>query len=138
MVLLGSIIAFLLVMMLLVSALLYAKAKLVPSGDVKILINGDESKAITTGAGSSLLTVLSNQGIFLPSACGGGGTCAMCKCHVHSGGGDLLPTEVSMLKIAGIPKIRLRLDAMSFTLSIECQKPDSLLNTHLCFFIIWG
>lgn len=97
MVLLGSIIAFLLVMMLLVSALLYAKAKLVPSGDVKILINGDESKAITTGAGSSLLTVLSNQGIFLPSACGGGGTCAMCKCHVHSGGGDLLPTEKNQM-----------------------------------------
>jgi Na+-transporting NADH:ubiquinone oxidoreductase subunit F len=83
--------------MTLVSALLYAKAKLVPSGDLNIIINGDDNKPVVTSAGSSLLTVLSNEGIFLPSACGGGGTCAMCKCQVHEGGGDLLPTETGSI-----------------------------------------
>ena len=89
MIILGSLIAILIVIMTLVSALLYAKAKLVPSGDLNIIINGDDNKPVVTSAGSSLLTVLSNEGIFLPSACGGGGTCAMCKCQVHEGGGDL-------------------------------------------------
>jgi len=93
MIIVGSIIAFLVVLMSLVALLLFAKAKLVPSGDLNIIINGDENKPVVTSAGSSLLTVLSNQGIFLPSACGGGGTCAMCRCQVTEGGGDLLPTE---------------------------------------------
>lgn len=92
-VIIGSIIAFSVVLMLLVGLLLFAKAKLVPSGDLRIVVNGDEENAIITTAGSSLLTVLSNQGIFLPSACGGGGTCAMCTCQVPEGGGDILPTE---------------------------------------------
>jgi Na+-transporting NADH:ubiquinone oxidoreductase subunit F len=72
--------------------LLYAKAKLSPSGAVKIEINGE--KTIEVGAGSTLLSTLGNAKIFLPSACGGGGTCAMCKCQVLEGGGDILPTEV--------------------------------------------
>jgi Na+-transporting NADH:ubiquinone oxidoreductase subunit F len=97
MIILGSLIAILIVIMTLVSALLYAKAKLVPSGDLNIIINGDDNKPVVTSAGSSLLTVLSNEGIFLPSACGGGGTCAMCKCQVHEGGGDLLPTETGSI-----------------------------------------
>jgi Na+-transporting NADH:ubiquinone oxidoreductase subunit F len=71
--------------------LLFAQAKLVQSGDVTITLNGE--KKITVSAGSTLLSTLSAQNIFLPSACGGGGTCAMCKCQVHSGGGDVLPTE---------------------------------------------
>lgn len=97
MIIVGSLIAILIVIMTLVSALLYAKAKLVPSGDLNIIINGDDNKPVVTSAGSSLLTVLSNEGIFLPSACGGGGTCAMCKCQVHEGGGDLLPTETGSI-----------------------------------------
>ncbi len=97
MIIVGSLIAILIVIMTLVSALLYAKAKLVPSGDLNIIINGDDDKPVVTSAGSSLLTVLSNEGIFLPSACGGGGTCAMCKCQVHEGGGDLLPTETGSI-----------------------------------------
>jgi Na+-transporting NADH:ubiquinone oxidoreductase subunit F len=74
-----------------VSILLYAKKKLTPQGDVKITIN--DEKEITTSPGSTLLSTLSAEKIFLPSACGGGGTCGMCKCQVFDGGGDILPTE---------------------------------------------
>ena len=72
--------------------LLYAKAKLSPSGPVTISINDD--KKIEVASGSTLLSTLSNEKIFLPSACGGGGTCGMCRCQVTSGGGHILPTEV--------------------------------------------
>lgn len=88
-----SIIAFLTVILLLVALLLYAKAKLTPSGEVKLTINGGE-KELTVSPGETVLTTLSNNKIFLPSACGGGGTCGMCKCRVTSGGGEILPTEV--------------------------------------------
>ncbi len=89
--------AFTLVILLLVFILLFAQSKLVQSGDVNIVVNGDSSNPIVAGAGSTLLTTLSAQKIFLPSACGGGGTCAMCKCKVIEGGGDVLPTEVGHL-----------------------------------------
>lgn len=89
-----SAVAFFLIMGLLSGMLLYAKAKLMPSGDVNIIINGQDDSPVKTKPGSTLLTTLSNQNIFLPSACGGGGTCAMCKCQVLDGGGDILPTEV--------------------------------------------
>ena len=87
-----SVVMFLLVMLMLVGVLLYARHKLVPTGPVKVTIN--EDKEITVNAGSTLLTTLSEQGIYLPSACGGGGTCAMCKCQILDGAGDILPTEV--------------------------------------------
>jgi Na+-transporting NADH:ubiquinone oxidoreductase subunit F len=90
-----SIIAFTVVILLLVLLLLLAQKQLVQSGPVKITINSE--KTITVSAGSSLLSTLANEKIFLPSACGGGGTCAMCKCVVESGGGDVLPTEVGHL-----------------------------------------
>ncbi len=86
-----SIAIFLIVTLLLVSLLLYAKAKLSPSGAVKLSINGE--KIIEVEAGSTILSTLSSNKIFLPSACGGGGTCIQCKCQVHSGGGSILPTE---------------------------------------------
>lgn len=92
-----SIIAFTAVILLLVFILLFAQSKLVQSGDVKITINGDTENPITASAGSTLLSTLGGQKIFLPSACGGGGTCAMCKCTVIDGGGDVLPTEVGHL-----------------------------------------
>jgi Na+-transporting NADH:ubiquinone oxidoreductase subunit F len=79
----------------LVGLLLVARNRLVASGTVKILINDDESKAITTAAGGTLLATLANNGIFVPSACGGKGTCGVCKAHVYEGGGALLPTETS-------------------------------------------
>lgn len=92
-----SIAAFTLVILLLVFILLFAQSKLVQSGDVNITVNGDSDKPIVASAGSTLLSTLSAQKIFLPSACGGGGTCAMCKCKVLDGGGDVLPTEVGHL-----------------------------------------
>jgi len=86
-----SIGVFLIITLLLVSILLYAKKKLTPSGEVTIKINGE--KEIKTEPGSTLLSTLSGQKIFLPSACGGGGTCGMCRLQVTSGGGTILPTE---------------------------------------------
>ena len=73
----------------------FAEGKLLPQGNISILINDDTENEVKTRPGSTLLNVLSNQTIFLPSACGGGGTCAMCKCQVFEGGGDILSTETS-------------------------------------------
>ena len=81
------------IVLALVLVILFAKSKLVSSGDVTININGDPEKAVTTAAGGKLLGALADQGIFIPSACGGGGTCGQCRVDVHSGGGDILPTE---------------------------------------------
>ncbi len=86
-----SIVFFLVMILLLVGILLYAKMKLSPQGKVKITINGE--KELEVDPGSSLLSTLSTNKIFLPSACGGGGTCAMCRCQVFEGGGSILPTE---------------------------------------------
>ncbi len=90
-VIVSSIVVFAVLIFLLVTVLLGAKAKLSPSGPVSLNINGEERKV---ESGSTLLTTLSAEKIFLPSACGGGGTCAMCKCQVLEGGGEILPTEV--------------------------------------------
>ena len=85
------IIVCLVIVLTLTGILLLAKTFLVSSGKVKITINGD--KVIEVDGGSTLLTTLGNEGIFLPSACGGGGTCVQCTCQVMSGGGSILPTE---------------------------------------------
>ncbi|ARD43403.1 MULTISPECIES: NADH:ubiquinone reductase (Na(+)-transporting) subunit F [Colwelliaceae] len=84
---------FTVIVLALVMVILFAKSKLVSSGDVTISINGDPEKAVTTAAGGKLLGALADQGIFIPSACGGGGTCGQCRVEIHSGGGDILPTE---------------------------------------------
>ena len=91
--LIASIAVFMLVLMILAGGLLFAKSQLVSDEDVVLTLNG--GKQITAKPGSSLLNVLSAEGIFLPSACGGGGTCAMCECHIPEGGGDTLPTEMN-------------------------------------------
>lgn len=85
-----SIIVFLLVILMLVSVLLFARNKLAPKGMVNLHINDREMEV---HPGSNLLSTLSSNGIFLPSACGGGGTCGMCKCQITDGGGSILPTE---------------------------------------------
>ena len=87
-----GIVVFLIVILILVGILLFAKAKLTAKGDVKISINNGD-RVITTEPGSSLLSTLAGQKIFLPSACGGKGSCGMCKCQVDSGAGSILPTE---------------------------------------------
>ena len=83
--------------LILVGALMIAEKKLVPQGKIKLMINDDEEKSPEVGAGGTLLNELSNQKIFLPSACGGGGTCGLCKCQILEGGGDILPTEKTHL-----------------------------------------
>ena len=79
--------------LILVLILNFAESKLLPQGDVTIEINGDTEKNIITRPGGTLLSALAGQSVFLPSACGGGGTCAMCECQVMEGGGEILPTE---------------------------------------------
>ncbi|MBC8489473.1 MAG: NADH:ubiquinone reductase (Na(+)-transporting) subunit F [Bacteroidetes bacterium] len=90
-VILTSVVVFLFVILLLVIVLLYARKKLTPQGDVTITIN--DEKELVTNPGSTLLSTLSTQKIFLPSACGGGGTCGVCKVRVLEGAGSILPTE---------------------------------------------
>jgi Na+-transporting NADH:ubiquinone oxidoreductase subunit F len=85
-----SVAVFLFVILLLVAMLLYARFKLTPQGDVQLKVN---DKEFTVSPGSTVLNTLSGNDIFLPSACGGGGTCGMCKCQVLEGGGSILPTE---------------------------------------------
>lgn len=86
-----TVIAFLVLTLVLVALLLVVKEKLAPSGPVKITINHD--KVIEVPSGGTLLSTLGNEKIFLPSACGGGGSCIQCECHVYEGGGEALPTE---------------------------------------------
>ncbi|MFN8208658.1 MAG: NADH:ubiquinone reductase (Na(+)-transporting) subunit F [Bacteroidales bacterium] len=87
-----GILVFLGIILMLVGMLLYAKSKLTATGPVTITINGEHQ--LVAEGGSTLLSTLSQQKLFLPSACGGGGTCGMCRCQVHEGGGAILPTEV--------------------------------------------
>ncbi len=89
---LTSLIVFLIVILLLVALLLIIRAKLMPSGDVKITIN--DKQELTVPTGGSLITTLSEHKIYLPSACGGKGSCGQCKCRVLEGGGEILPTEI--------------------------------------------
>ncbi len=90
-VIIASIVVFLTITFLLVGMLLGVKARLMPSGSVKLFINGE--KDVEVSSGSTLLSTLGDNKIFLPSACGGGGTCIQCKCIVKDGGGEILPTE---------------------------------------------
>ena len=92
---LTSVIVFSAVILLLVLILTFAESKLLPRGAVKILINQNEDKSPTVNPGGTLLSALSAESIFIPSACGGGGTCAQCICQVHSGGGQILTTELN-------------------------------------------
>lgn len=88
----SSVIAFLILTLLFVVAILYSKAKLLPSGNVKVLVNGE--KEFESPVGTSILSALQSQQIYLSSACGGGGTCGQCRCRVVEGGGEILPTEI--------------------------------------------
>lgn len=89
----SSVAVFLGLSLLLCGALLVAERFLVEKGDVKLVVNDDEEKTLVVPAGNTLLTTLSQKEILLPSACGGSGSCGVCKCRVFSGGGDILPTE---------------------------------------------
>lgn len=92
-----GVVMFMLIVLALVAIILIAKSKLVASGNIQININDDAEKTLTVPIGGKLLNALADQKIYLPSACGGGGTCGECKCVVLDGGGDVLPTETSKL-----------------------------------------
>ncbi len=92
---LSAVLVFVAVVTLLVALLNAAAGKLLPQGKVVITINDDQENALSVSAGRSLLSTLSDEKIFIPSACGGGGTCGMCKCRITEGGGQVLPTELN-------------------------------------------
>ena len=123
-----SIVVFSLIILFLVILLGVAEKKLLPQGDAKILINGDSKKSPLVKPGGSLLSSLSGQNIFIPSACGGGGTCSQCKCQVLNGGGDILPTEVSHFSRSEI-KDNYRLACqVKVKGDMEIKIPDEIFN----------
>ena len=105
-----AILVFLAVILILVVLLLVIKAKLVPSGNITVDVNG--KKQIETAIGSTALATLQSGGIFLSSACGGGGKCGQCKCIIEEGAGDILPTEVGFFNRKQI-KAKYRLACQS-------------------------
>ncbi len=90
-----GVVMFTCIVMVLTLLILFAKSKLVNTGDIAVEVNGDKDKSFTAPAGDKLLNMLSSQGIFVSSACGGGGSCGQCRVTVKEGGGDILPTELS-------------------------------------------
>ncbi|WGL99026.1 NADH:ubiquinone reductase (Na(+)-transporting) subunit F [Arsenophonus sp. aPb] len=90
-----GVVMFTLIVLILTAMILFAKSRLVNTGDVKIEVNGDPKKSFAAPAGDKLLNMLSNQGIFVSSACGGGGSCGQCRVTIKQGGGDILPTELA-------------------------------------------
>ena len=123
---LAAVVIFLILTLLLVAILLLAKAKLTPSGELKIRINGE--REVTTPAGSTLLSSLAANKIFLPSACGGGGSCGMCRCQVEEGGGEILPTEVGFFtrkQIKGHYRLACQVKVKN---DLEIKIPQSVLG----------
>ncbi|MCK6691934.1 MAG: 2Fe-2S iron-sulfur cluster-binding protein, partial [Thermoanaerobaculia bacterium] len=93
----SGIVVFILVILLLTFLILLAKERLLPQKDVVLVVNGDKEHPLVVKPGGTLLNTLAANKLFLASACGGGGTCAMCKCQVFSGGGEVLATETNHL-----------------------------------------
>ena len=140
-----SVIAFLVVTLILVGLLLFAKAKLTPSGTVKININNG-SKVLEVAPGGSLLSTLGNEKIFLPSACGGKGSCGQCKCRVLEGGGTILPTEVGFFNRRQIlnnwrlgcqvkVKEDLKIEVPESALSVKKWECEVISNKNVATFI---
>ena len=123
-----SVVVFSLMILILVIIITFAEKNLLPQGNAKILINGDEDKSPTVKPGGSLLTSLASNNIFIPSACGGGGTCSQCKCQVLNGGGDILPTEISHFSRLEI-KDNFRLACqVKVRGDMEVRVPDEIFN----------
>ncbi|MBR5857133.1 MAG: NADH:ubiquinone reductase (Na(+)-transporting) subunit F [Bacteroidales bacterium] len=140
-----SVVAFLVVTLILVGLLLFAKAKLTPSGVVKIDINNG-SKVLEVAPGGSLLSTLGNEKIFLPSACGGKGSCGQCKCRVLEGGGTILPTEVGFFNRKQIlnnwrlgcqvkVKEDLKIEVPESALSVKKWECEVISNNNVATFI---
>jgi len=121
-------IVFIAIIILLVAVLNEAEKHLLPQGEVKILINGDEEKSPTVKPGSTLLSAMASNKIFLPSACGGGGTCGMCTCQIFSGGGQILPTELNHISRSKA-KDHWRLACqVKVREAMEVKVPDEIFN----------
>ena len=140
-----SVVAFLVVTLLLVGLLLFAKAKLTPSGTVKIDINNG-SKVLEVAPGGSLLGTLGNEKIFLPSACGGKGSCGQCKCRVMESGGTILPTEVGFFNRKQIlnnwrlgcqvkVKEDMKIEVPESALSVKKWECEVISNNNVATFI---
>ena len=121
-----AVLVFTTVIVGLVGVLTIAKQQLVAEGEVTVLVNGERSVAVAPG--QSLLSAMATQQIFIPSACGGGGTCAMCKCRVTAGGGDVLPTEVGQLSLRE-RKDQVRLACqVKVKQDLEIEVPDEVFG----------
>ena len=128
MIFLYSISIFMLIIMSLVFILWIVEQKVIGTQDCLVLINGDQSKSPSVSSGTNLLSALSGSGVFLPSACGGGGTCAMCKLKVVEGGGDILPTELPHLSISE-RKEQVRLGCqVKVKEDMEIKIPDEIFS----------
>ena len=140
-----SIVAFLILVLSLVAILLFAKSKLMPSGIVTLDINNG-TKVLEVNPGSTLLNTLSENGVFLPSACGGGGSCGMCRCHVLEGGGDILPTEVNFftrkqqqqkMRLACQVKVKedMKIEVEEAVLGVQKWECEVVSNENVATFI---
>jgi len=141
-----SLVLFTGIILILVAVLLIAESKLVQKGDVSININDDDEKSLSVAKGQTLLRTLVDNNIFLSSACGGGGTCGVCKCQVSDGGGDVLPTEKTHLtakdirdnwRIACQVKVRedMKLEIPEEVFSVKKFKCRVRSNNNVASFI---
>ncbi len=123
-----SIIVFIVVILFLVISIVVAKTTLLPQGDVAIVINGAQDDPLTVKPGNTLLSTLASKNIFLASACGGGGTCAMCVCQVLSGGGDVLATETNHLTRRDVKDMKRLACQVKVKEDMEIRVPDAVFG----------
>ncbi len=124
----SSIVVFVLVILFLVFSIIQAKERLLPQTDVSIIINGNNESPVVVKPGSTLLSTLANKNIFLASACGGGGTCAMCVCEVYSGGGEVLPTETNHLNRKEVAENKRLACQVKVKQDMEIGVPDAVFG----------
>jgi Na+-transporting NADH:ubiquinone oxidoreductase subunit F len=127
-ILISSVVVFLIVILFLVFSIVQAKERLLPQGDVSIIINGNKDQPVVVKPGSSLLSTLAGKNLFLASACGGGGTCAMCICEVYSGGGDVLPTETNHLNRREVAENKRLACQVKVKQDMEIGIPDAVFG----------
>ena len=128
MVIVVGIVVFTVVIVALVALLMFAGSKLLPQGKVKIGINGNPEMAKEVAPGQTLLSAMANEGVFIPSACGGGGACGQCKCKVTSGGGELLPTEAAHINRKQAADHWRLACQVKIKNDMEIQVPESILG----------
>lgn len=124
----ASVVVFIFVVLILAFLILTAKDRLLPQKEIGIIINGNQEQPLMVQPGASLLATLASRNLFLASACGGGGTCAMCKCQVFAGGGEVLPTETNHLNRRQVQeKVRLACQ-VKVKEDMEIRIPDEVFG----------